>query len=122
MHDDDFGTSLKMEGAVEFDPTDSNTYHQASDEELVAKSKGWRGEIVTGLQIEMTRRLKNSIESFNAASAKQAEEMIVLTRWIKWLTWAMLFVGCIQAGVAAWQFFDAGKGVEGVYNAPVRSQ
>ncbi|MDO8142240.1 MAG: hypothetical protein Q6358_12130 [Candidatus Brocadiales bacterium] len=92
-----------------FNPTDSKTYPEATDEELVAKSTGYRNDIMTGIQIEMTRRLKNSIESFNAASAKQAGEMIVLTRWIKWLTLAMLFVGCIQAGVAAWQFFNAGK-------------
>ena len=82
-----------------FNPGNSKTYHEATDEELVAKSTGYRDDIMTGIQIEMTRRLKNSVESFNAASAKQAREMIVLTRWIKWLTWAMLFVVCIQVGV-----------------------
>ncbi len=92
-----------------FDPTDSKTYHEATDEELVAKSKGWRDDITTGLQIEMTRRLKNSIETFNEASGKQAEKMIVLTRWIQWLTWAMLFIGCVQVGVAAWQFVSTAK-------------
>lgn len=64
-----------------------------TDDELVINVGHWG---VRPEPLELTRRLKDSIEKLNETSTKQQQEVIRLTRWIYRLTWVMVVVGVIQ--------------------------
>jgi hypothetical protein len=48
-----------------------------------------------------TRELHETIKLFNATAQRQSEEMLALTRQLKWLTWAMLFAVVVQIYLVA---------------------
>ncbi|GEM_PF-5837802 len=68
-----------------------------SDKELVHRHKSTNNEYGRqDISLEMNRRLKQEIEEFNLNSSKQSEVMIKLTKWIAFLTIAMLVLGAFQ--------------------------
>lgn len=72
-------------------------YENISDKELVHLHK--TTDSMTKRQdisLEMTRRLKQSIEEFNTDSSKQSKVIIKLTKWIIILTIAMLLMVGVQ--------------------------
>ena len=60
-------------------------------------------DITTGdrIKLESNRRLKKSIDIFNATSSKQTTAII-------WLTIAMLIVGLAQIGLLLYSLFSTG--------------
>jgi len=73
-----------------FDPYKAETYPEAKDQEL-------RGQLIThwedklikpAVLAELMIRLRNSIEKFDKASAKQTRQMI-------WLTWTLVVLTVI---------------------------
>ena len=73
------------------DPTSDRLWH------LVNESNPHYASLASD---ELTRRslkdLQNTISTFNKQSSDQTEKMIILTRWIVWLTIAMLIGLAVQ--------------------------
>ena len=72
-------------------------FENMKDSELVSKvGEGLGPGNTAAFQIEMMRRLKNTIEKFNENSLEQSQKMINLTNRIKWFTIAMVVLVFVQ--------------------------
>lgn len=94
--DDSFTTGFENISDKEMSHDFNNSYPgvppKFSNPKLYAEIKRQK------ISLEMTRRLKQEVQDFNINSSKQTEKVIKLTKWITWLTVAMLFVGIAQIG------------------------
>jgi len=77
-----------------FDPYKTGTYTEAKDQELREQLiTHWQDEYIKpAVLAELMIRLRNSIEKFDKASAKQTRQMI-------WLTWILVVLTVILAAL-----------------------
>lgn len=72
-------------------------YENVSNKELVYRMKNMNSIFETDtIKLEMNRRLIDEIFEFNKNSSEQNEVIISLTKWLKWLTIAMLIAVIVQ--------------------------
>ena len=83
---------------MQFDPRDPKTYPSASYDQLLKHGTRHGGDFSGCVNVEVSRRLKESIDEFNAASSKQSEIMIGLNRWLRALTIGIVLLTFAQIG------------------------